>query len=35
MRSTGGADNGLGAMAEKPTREKLGLKLRLISFHGC
>lgn len=34
MRRTGGAENGLGAMAEKPTREELGLKLWVISFHG-
>ena len=29
------ADNSLSTMAEKPTREELGLKLWVISFHGA
>lgn len=35
VRSTGGAKNGLSAMAKKATREELGLELWLISFHGA
>jgi hypothetical protein len=34
-RGTGGAEIGLGAMAEKPTRKEMGLKLWVIGFHGA
>lgn len=34
MRSSSGAEDGLSAMAEEPTGEKLGLELWLMSFHG-
>ena len=30
----GGAEDCSGTVAEEPTREKLGLKLRLLGFHG-
>lgn len=30
----GGAEHRSGTVAEESTREKLGLKLRLLGFHG-